>query len=204
MTRTLLPHERDRSLGEIDDAEQIRLDLGAYVFEARIFDRADIAIARIVHEYIETGEPLDRRRDGITGPMWIGDVEGEGVDLMAIALRQIVQLCGIARGGHQLAACGKHGFRERPAQTTGAARYQPDLGHGDSPGPGKPVSFAGPRSMTGVPARRWSAKRAISSLRANQTPALLRAYSRKRSSTRIRPAWPEMRSCRLTTIIRRR
>jgi hypothetical protein len=77
VTRPLLPHERDRGFGDVDDAEEIGLNLCAELGEARILDRADIAIARIVDEHIELPEGVDSRLDGIARCTRIGHVEGD-------------------------------------------------------------------------------------------------------------------------------
>jgi len=97
VTRPLLPHERDRRLGHVDDAEEIGLDLGPELSEACVLDRADIAIARIVDENIQPSEGFGSCLDGTVCCLLIGDVECDGANLFAVALRQIGKLRGIAR-----------------------------------------------------------------------------------------------------------
>ena len=57
--------------------------------------RADIAIARIVYEHIEPAEGFDRRLNGVACCMRVGDIEGQGADLIAVALDEIGELGGI-------------------------------------------------------------------------------------------------------------
>ena len=58
MTGPLLPHERKRGFGDVDDAEEIRLNLRTKFVEARIFDRADVAVPGIVGGLVEPSEDL--------------------------------------------------------------------------------------------------------------------------------------------------
>ena len=69
----------------------------ADIFEACVLYRADVAIARIVDEHIEPAEGFDRCLDGIACCLRVGDIEGQGTDLIAIALDEIDELGGIAR-----------------------------------------------------------------------------------------------------------
>ncbi len=68
----------------MDDTEQVRFDLRADILEACVLYRADIAIARIVDEHIEPAEGFDRRLDGIACCLRVGDIEGQGADLIAV------------------------------------------------------------------------------------------------------------------------
>ena len=59
VARFLLTHHRDCSLGDIDDAKQIGLDLRPEFLKAGVFNGVDIAIARIVDKDIEAPKRID-------------------------------------------------------------------------------------------------------------------------------------------------
>jgi hypothetical protein len=61
----LLPHDRNHGLGDVDDAEEVGLDLRAEFVDARVLYGADVAIARVVDEHVESPESVDTRRDGV-------------------------------------------------------------------------------------------------------------------------------------------
>ena len=76
---------------------------------------ADIAIARIVNENIQPSEGFESRLDRTVCCLLIGDVECDGADLIAVALRQIGKLRGIARRGDEFMALVEHRLGERSA-----------------------------------------------------------------------------------------
>jgi hypothetical protein len=124
---SLPAHDRDRCLGNNDDAEEIGFDLGTEIGKAGILNRADISIARIVNEDIQSSKGI---RGCLYGPLCrslISNVEGDGANSITVALRQIRELCRIARRGDELVTGAKNGVGECSAQSTGAAGYQPNL-----------------------------------------------------------------------------
>src|SRR5260370_1143843 len=89
---------------EFEAPEQVRLDRGADVFEARILDRADVAIAGVVHEHVEPAEGSAGLLDGVPRRARVRDVQGAGADLLTVPIDQVRELGGVAGGGHELMA----------------------------------------------------------------------------------------------------
>src|SRR5204863_481349 len=62
----LLPHDRDRGLRHVDDAEEIGLDPRAEVGEARLLDGADVAGARAAARACAGSAPPTARSPSMT------------------------------------------------------------------------------------------------------------------------------------------
>ena len=60
MTRTLLAHHGEGSLGDVDDTEEVRLDLGAKVVVGEVLDGRGVAVAGVVHHDVERAEVVQR------------------------------------------------------------------------------------------------------------------------------------------------
>ena len=95
----------------------------------RVLDRADVPIARVVHQHVQPSEGRDRGRDRLGGGALVRHVEGDGADLIAIALHQVGELRRVPRRGDEAVPGGQHRLGERAAEAPGAAGDQPDLGH---------------------------------------------------------------------------
>src|SRR5882757_3847024 len=125
MTGALLPHEWKRRLGDVDDAEQIRLNLRPKLVEARILDRTDVAIPSIVHEHVESSEGLCRQGDGMGGRRLAGHIKRNGAHLFAIPLDEVRELRGIAGRGNELVSCSEYCFGKRASKASRTAGNQP-------------------------------------------------------------------------------
>jgi hypothetical protein len=83
MTGPLLPHQRERGLGDVDNAEKIRLNLRTKFVEARIFDRADVAVPGIVNKHVEPPEGLSRYGHGMGSRLLVRHIKRNGSHLVA-------------------------------------------------------------------------------------------------------------------------
>jgi hypothetical protein len=134
MTGPLLPHERERGLGDVDDAEDIRLNLRTKFVEAGIFDRADVAVPGIVGEHIEPSEGLCRYGYGMGRRLLLPYIKSNGAHLVAKPLDQIGELL-IARRCNELVSCSEYRFGKRASKATRTTCNQPYFGIGISFGP---------------------------------------------------------------------
>ena len=88
-----------------------------------------MAVAGIVHEYVEPAESIDRDGHGHIRCRHVGDVEREGEQRVGVARLEIGEAMGIARGRDDVVAGGEGGFRDGAAEAAGGAGDQPGLGH---------------------------------------------------------------------------
>ena len=130
--RSLASHHRDSRLGQVHDAKEIGLKLGAEVLHGRVLDRGEVPIAGVVDQHIEAAEDVNGQLDGRNRRTLIGDVQRDGAHVVAVTLDQVGELLWIAGGGDQLVASGEYGLGDRPTQPPSASRDQPDLCHGIS------------------------------------------------------------------------
>ena len=90
-----------RRLGDVNDAEQVGVDLGAEVIRGDVLDRAEVGVARVVDDDVDPAECLCSRGDRRLGGGGVGDVERERQDLAAVAVGQVGQARGLAGGGDE-------------------------------------------------------------------------------------------------------
>src|SRR5580704_1959182 len=127
MTGPLLPHERKRGLGDVDHAEEIRLNLRTKLVEACVFDRTDVAIPGIVDEHVEPSKCLGRYGDGMDGLLLVGHIQRNGSHLVAIPLDQIGELRWMTRRCNELVASSEYCIGECAPKAPRAPGNQPDL-----------------------------------------------------------------------------
>ncbi len=123
-------HHRDSRLGQVHDAKEIGLKLGAEVLNGRVLDRGKVPIAGVVDQHIEAAEGVNGQLDGRNRRTLIGYIQRDGAHVVAVTLNQIGELLWIAGGGDQLVASGEDGLSDRPTQPPSASRDQPYLCHG--------------------------------------------------------------------------
>src|ERR1700730_9332822 len=127
MPGPLLAHEREGGLGDVDDAEEIRLNLRTKFVEARIFDRADVAIAGIVGEHVQPSEGLCCYGNGMGGCLFVRHIKRNGAYLVTIPLHEMGELRRIARRCNELVSCSEYCFGKRASKAPGTACNQPYL-----------------------------------------------------------------------------
>ena len=116
-------------LGDVDDAEEIRLNLRTKFVEAGVFDRADVAVPGIVGEHVEPSEGPCRYGDGMGRRLLVRHIKRNGAHLVAIPLDQIRELLRIARRCNELVSCSEYCFGKRASKATRATCNQPYLWH---------------------------------------------------------------------------
>jgi hypothetical protein len=87
------------SLLSLKTNPEIGIDLRSEVSEVCVLNRADIAIARIVDENVETSKSVDSGLDGIGGCTRICHVKSDGANPVTVAFHQIFKLRRVARRG---------------------------------------------------------------------------------------------------------
>ena len=128
--RSLASHHRDGRLGQVHDAKEIGLELGAEVLNGRVLDRGQVSIAGVVDQHIEPAEHVNGQLDGRDRGTLIGDIQRDGAHVVAVTLNQIGELLWIAGGGDQLVVSGEDALSDRPTQPPSASRDQPYVRHG--------------------------------------------------------------------------
>ena len=83
--------------------------------ESLCFDSARGIARRIRAREISAREVMAAFLDGIARCTRISYVEGDGSNLITVALHQIGELRGVTRRGDELVPSGKHRFGERSA-----------------------------------------------------------------------------------------
>src|ERR1700730_7554954 len=122
VTRALFAQDRYSGFRDVDDAKQVRLDLGTKVREFRILDGADVAIAGVIDKHVEAAERLYRRIDRVARGLLVGHVERKRPNSGAIPIDQISELAWIARRSEQPVAFGKHRLSQLAAQSPRTSR----------------------------------------------------------------------------------
>jgi hypothetical protein len=97
--RSLTSHHRDGRLGQVHDAKEIGLKLGAEVLHGRVLDRGKVPIAGVVDQHIEAAEDVNGQLDGRDRRTLIGDIQRDGAHVVAVTLNQIGERLWIAGGG---------------------------------------------------------------------------------------------------------
>ena len=118
MAGALLAQDRQGGLGDVDDAEEVRVDLGAEVLGGDVLDRGEVGVAGVVDDDVEAAERLDRRPHGGLGGGRVGDVEGHLAEPVAVRVDEVVEQLGVSRGGDERMA----GFEDRLGDRRGRGR----------------------------------------------------------------------------------
>jgi hypothetical protein len=103
----LLAQDRQGRLGDVDRAEEVRLDLPSEGLERRVLERHAVTLTRIVDH---DGEPAEGGRsvsDGGLRGSRIGDVEGLDAHAVTVGRGEVVQGAGIPGGGDHPVAVGE-------------------------------------------------------------------------------------------------
>src|SRR6266508_1711420 len=133
MAGALRVQERHGGLGDVDDAEEVGLDLRAEVVVGVVLDGCGVRVAGVVDHHVQSSERVDGGLDGRTRGRWVGDVQGDGADPVAVAPHELVELFGLPCGGDHPVPAVEHGLGQLPSEPTGTAGDQPGLGHEKSP-----------------------------------------------------------------------
>jgi len=92
----LLSHYRESSAGHVDNAIKVGVNQRLESLRAQLLERRNIAVARVVHDDIETPERVHRYLHCCIGRILIGDVKASGANLIAILLHQIFKAMRVA------------------------------------------------------------------------------------------------------------
>ncbi len=84
MTHALFPHDRNRSFGDDDNAEEIRFDLRTEIGERRILDRADITVTGIIDQYVQPAKGFNGGLNGMTRRAFVSHVKRNGTNLITV------------------------------------------------------------------------------------------------------------------------
>ena len=122
----LAAHHREHGAGDVHRAEQVRLDLGAHLRGADLFEVAGVEVAGVVDQHVDATEPLDRRIDGRLGRGGVGDVERHRQQVVVLAERGGDGV-GVAGGGNHRVAGGERSLGDVDAHAAGGASDEPDL-----------------------------------------------------------------------------
>ena len=107
--------QRDRRLGDVVDAPEVGLELGAEVVVVDGLDRRDVGVARVVDDHVDTPEAGDAPPRSPHGLRRVGDVERERQHAVAVLGDQASRLFGAARGRDDAVARGeRRRARARP------------------------------------------------------------------------------------------
>ena len=80
----LLAEDRQRRLGDVDDAEQVRLDLRPEVLVGGLLDRGTVRVPGVVRDHVEAAELVDSGLYRGLRRLGVGDVEGDRADRVAV------------------------------------------------------------------------------------------------------------------------
>src|SRR5258708_17930422 len=86
MARALGGHDRERSLGHRERAEQVGLEGGWGFGLAALLNRAEEAVTGVVDHHVEAAEACMRLRDRGANRSLVRDVQSDRRDLIAVAL----------------------------------------------------------------------------------------------------------------------
>src|SRR6266511_582347 len=120
MAGALRVQDRQGGLGDVDDAEEVGLDLRAEVVVGVVLDGCGVRVAGVVDHHVQSSERVDGGLDGRTRGRWVGDVQGDGADPVAVAPHELVELFGLPCGGDHPVPLRRVGVREiaQPAGVT--------------------------------------------------------------------------------------
>jgi hypothetical protein len=107
---------RQQRFGHNDDTEQIRFNLCAKIRERSIFHGVHVAIAGVVHEYVDATEGFDRGFDGVLGLRLVRYVERHSPYTLSKLTRDFRETLRIARRGLHSVAGLQRFLRQGSAQ----------------------------------------------------------------------------------------
>jgi transcriptional regulator with XRE-family HTH domain len=132
VTGALRAHDREDRAGHIQRAEEVGLHLLAQLVLAGHFKEAGIEVTGVVDEHINAAEARDGDLGGGDGCCRVGDIEGQGEEVLVLA-ECLGDLRGVAGGGDDGVAGGEGRLGHVDAHAAGGAGDEPDVvAHGDT------------------------------------------------------------------------
>ena len=128
----LCPQLRDHRLGHVVHAPEIGLELGPKIGLVARLDGCDVRVPRVVDDDVKPAETPGTRRDRGTDRSAVGDIEGERQHAVAVLLRDLGKLSGLARSGDDAVTSVESGADEGAAEAARGAGDEPDLLHEQS------------------------------------------------------------------------
>ncbi|CAM5589599.1 hypothetical protein SANTM175S_00678 [Streptomyces antimycoticus] len=116
-----------RGLGDVVDAPEVRLELGAEVVVVRCLDGRHIRVSRVVHEHVDAPEAGERRLDGLVRRLGTRDVQRDGMDAVAVLAECLREGLGVAGGGHDMIAGLEGGGDQGAPEAARSTGDEPDL-----------------------------------------------------------------------------
>ena len=118
-------HDRQDRAGDVERAEEVGLHLRPELGVADLLEVAGVEVAGVVDEHVDPSEPLDGRIDGGLSGGGVGDVEGDGEQVVVLAEGR-GDLGGVAGGGDDGVAGVEGGLGQVDAHAAGGAGDEPD------------------------------------------------------------------------------
>lgn len=128
MPATLRAHARQNRARHRKEAEDVRVELRADLTLIAPFDRALIAVARIVDEHVDRAELFVRLRHGGLDLRGVGHVQRHAQQAFARIGREVVKRRLVARSGDATPAAFEHSKHQFAAEAGRAAGDEPDGG----------------------------------------------------------------------------
>ena len=122
MTRALFVQHGEGGFRDVDDAEQVRLDLGAKVILGGVLDGRGVGIPGIVDHHVERAEDVERRADDGPSCRGISDVKCGRSDPVTVLLYQVVQSSGPTSSCNDTVAAIEGCLGDLLARTPGSSR----------------------------------------------------------------------------------
>ena len=125
----LLAQQRDRRLGDVVDAPEVRLELGAEIGVVRRLDGRHVGVAGVVDDHVDPAEAVAGGGQRLPCLGGIGHVEAEREEAVAVALDELVELLRPGRRRGDAVAGLEGGVGEGAAEAARGACDEPCLFH---------------------------------------------------------------------------
>lgn len=129
MPCALLAQVGQRGLNDPHRAEHVGLQLVSQLLLGQLLDSAEHAVARVVHDDVETAEvllgPLHALEDGGL----VGHVQLKRKHRAIIGGDQLIKAFGVPGSSGHLVSAGQSGLDEVAAEAAGRPGDEPDLAH---------------------------------------------------------------------------
>jgi hypothetical protein len=127
LTGPLLAQDGQDRPGDVEGAEEVGLHLGAHLIGAECLEEARVEVAGVVDEHVDAAEALDGGRGRGVGRGGVGDVEGEG-EQVVVRADGVGGALRVAAGRHDGVARGECRSCDVDAHAAARAGDEADLG----------------------------------------------------------------------------
>jgi len=90
----LLPKDRYHRFGDVIDAPEVGLELGAEVLVVGGLDRRDVGVADVINDDVQAAEVAAGVRDRRTRGLGAGDVQADRLDALAVLGDEVASVTG--------------------------------------------------------------------------------------------------------------